>query len=98
MVSRDRNSSARGYGRRWQKFRLVYLKENPLCVYCKDEGNIVAAEVVDHINPHKGDVNLFWNKNNLQALCKVHHDRTKQIMERGTDKPLIGVDGFPMEK
>jgi 5-methylcytosine-specific restriction protein A len=39
------------------------------------------AEVVDHIKPHKGDMTLFWDENNWQSLCKMHHDR-KTILER----------------
>jgi 5-methylcytosine-specific restriction protein A len=35
---------------------------------------ITSATVVDHIIPHKGDMAIFWNKSNHQALCKTHHD------------------------
>jgi 5-methylcytosine-specific restriction protein A len=31
--------------------------------------------VVDHIKPHKGDEELFYDINNLQPLCKCCHDR-----------------------
>lgn len=27
------------------------------------------ARVVDHITPHRGDVALFWDESNWQALC-----------------------------
>jgi 5-methylcytosine-specific restriction protein A len=37
-------------------------------------GVVRAANVVDHIVPHKGDQALFWDKNNWQSLCKPHHD------------------------
>jgi 5-methylcytosine-specific restriction protein A len=30
--------------------------------------------VVDHIIPHKGDKDLFWDSNNWQPLCKTCHD------------------------
>ena len=46
--------------------------ENPLCVKCDRP---TAATVVDHIVPHKGDLELMWNSANWQALCKWHHDR-----------------------
>ena len=39
------------------------------------KGKFVAATVVDHIVPHKGDEKLFWDRNNWQALCKQCHDR-----------------------
>lgn len=32
------------------------------------------AEVVDHIQSHKGDMRLFWDESNWQPLCKRHHD------------------------
>jgi 5-methylcytosine-specific restriction protein A len=39
-----------------------------------DIGRVVAASIVDHIKPHKGNKVLFWDKNNWQPLCKRHHD------------------------
>ena len=33
------------------------------------------ATVADHIIPHKGNLELFWDEGNLQALCKSCHDR-----------------------
>jgi len=32
------------------------------------------AMIVDHIIPHKGDMDLFWNKANWQSLCERHHN------------------------
>ncbi|WP_330848890.1 HNH endonuclease [Mangrovicoccus ximenensis] len=40
------------------------------------------AQVVDHIQPHRGDQSLFWDVSNWQALCKCCHDREKQRQER----------------
>ena len=28
---------------------------------------------VDHIKPHRGDLKLFWDRSNWQALCHRHH-------------------------
>lgn len=64
----------RGYTSRWQRARLSYLRQHPLCVMCQAEGRVTAATVVDHIIPHKGDQVLFWDVNNHQPLCKMHHD------------------------
>lgn len=69
------NSTQRGYGSRWQKARKGYLQSHPLCVYHLAEGETVAANVVDHIVPHRGDQKLFWKNGNWQALCKTCHDR-----------------------
>lgn len=40
------------------------------------------ATVVDHKIPHKGDMRLFWDRNNWQAMAKVCHDR-KTAQEDG---------------
>ncbi|SMG00343.1 HNH endonuclease [Burkholderia singularis] len=36
----------------------------------------------DHIVPHRGDRRLQLDPNNVQTLCKPHHDGDKQRMER----------------
>jgi len=48
---------------------------HPLCEECKRNGRLTPAVVVDHIIPHKGNRELFWNEKNWQALCKSCHDR-----------------------
>lgn len=95
MYGRD-NANKRGYGHKWRKSRLVFLANNPLCVYCQREGRITAANVVDHIVPHKGDQKLFWDETNWQSLCKECHDSEKKREEHGTIKP-IGLDGWPLD-
>jgi 5-methylcytosine-specific restriction endonuclease McrA len=40
------------------------------------------ASIVDHKRPHKGDEALFFDPNNLQSLCKPHHDGAKQAQEK----------------
>lgn len=78
------NANQRGYGYKWQKARAEYLKLNPLCQHCLTEDKrVTPALVVDHIIPHKGDMKLFWDTNNWQPLCKLHHDR-KTASEAGT--------------
>ena len=75
-----RLSAARqGYGRRWQEARKHFLSSNPLCVVCKREGVITLATHVDHIKPHRGDMKLFWNRNNWQPLCaSCHSNKTNR--------------------
>ena len=69
---RDKRPSAhrRGYDRHWNKARRLFLLDNPLCTRCFELGRIVAATVVDHIEPHRGDRLKFWDRGNWQALCK----------------------------
>jgi len=67
---RQRGSSTqRGYGSRWQSARTGFLNHNPDCTQCGS-----TATVVDHIVPHKGDNDLFWDRSNWQPLCKRCHD------------------------
>ncbi len=76
--------SSRGYGRRWQRLRLAFLAQHPLCVMCKAEDRIVAATVVDHVTPHKGDEALLYAWSNLQPLCHSHHaSKTNRDGSRG---------------
>lgn len=60
---------------RWREGRERFLRYNPLCVRCKADDRVVPAQVVDHIEPHRGDEKLFWDETNWQALCKRCHDR-----------------------
>lgn len=76
QYDKQRGTAAqRGYDARWQKYRKWFLNHNPLCIECRKEGRLTPATVVDHIIPHKGDMELFWDTNNHQSLCKRCHDR-----------------------
>lgn len=70
-----RSASSRGYGKRWQKASKAFLRRHPLCAECERNGRYVAATVVDHITPHRGDPKLFWDESNWQPLCKQCHDQ-----------------------
>jgi 5-methylcytosine-specific restriction protein A len=48
--------------------------ENMFCETCLKNGRHTPSEVVDHIIPHKGDPNLFWDVENWQGLCVVCHN------------------------
>ena len=75
-------STKRGYGYRWQRERKAFIHRNPLCAECLKEGRTEAAVVVDHIVPHKGDMQLFWDVSNWQGLCVPHHN-TKTVKQDG---------------
>jgi len=80
-------SYERGYDSRWRKVRLVYLRSNPLCVICSTEGRLTAANVIDHIKPHKGNDALFWDELNWQALCESCHNRKTLTEDMGSWTP-----------
>lgn len=77
-----KNAVLRGYGREWQKARKFFLKRHPWCARCKEKGRLVPATVVDHIKPHRGDLDLFWNEKNWQPLCKSCHDHKTMTEDR----------------
>lgn len=77
----DQSAANRGYGCAWRKARERFLRANPLCVMCKEEGVVREATIVDHKTPHRGDKALFWNVSNWQGLCVKHHSSDKQKEE-----------------
>lgn len=60
--------------RRWKEERVLFLQQNPCCVDCAKKNIVRLATVVDHIKPHRGDLQLFWDWVNWQGLCKWHHN------------------------
>lgn len=68
--------------RKWRARREAHLRKEPLCRFCKAQGYVVPADVVDHIEPHKGDLGKFW-KGELQSLCHSCHSSVKQRQEIG---------------
>lgn len=60
-------------------------------------GHTTLATVVDHVEPHKGDVTLFYDPDNLQSLCKDHHDSTKAREEHGGAEIGCDKDGIPLD-
>lgn len=75
-------ASQRGYGARWRRVRAEHLKSESLCRACKARSLYVPADVVDHVIPHRGDMKLFWDPDNLQSLCAHCHNSEKQRQER----------------
>lgn len=71
---------------RWQKLRLSVLDRD--LYICQATGVRLVGKypapnsaVVDHKVPHRGDPDLFWDFDNLQAVTKAYHDSDKQRLE-----------------
>lgn len=93
--------------------RLAHLGREPVCRYCRqrgivNDGSLKAGGeqqddmrrrflVVDHIVPHRGDPDLFWDPVNLQTLCPDHHDVVKQREEVHGFSNARGPDGWPLD-
>lgn len=69
---------------RWRQVRLIMLANNPLCNLCVDPN---PATIVDHIVPHKGNYDLFWDQSNYQSLCKMCHDKKTYSESKSFVKP-----------
>lgn len=75
-VSRDARRQRASPGRelygteRWRRLRKRILAGLPDCAECGEP-----AKHVDHIRPHRGDVQLFFDLRNLRQLCVRCHSR-----------------------
>ena len=90
-----RDPSPRIRGRRLQAIRKHVLAANPLCVMCKASGRVTLATEVDHIVAlaNGGED----NHENRQALCsECHAEKTRRDLGQ-RERPLIGLDGWPVE-
>jgi len=104
----DRRTDARGYTRRWKKYRAGWLRKHPLCgdrltgrsaehSSCARAGRAVAGTDVDHIIPHRGDMGLFWDPENHQSLCGTCHDSIKSQLERSGRVQGCDEHGLPLD-
>lgn len=67
---------------RWKRLRRdVLLEARYTCARCGVIDGDTRQLVADHVRPHRGDPALFWDRANLQCLCKPCHDGAKQREE-----------------
>lgn len=59
--------------RDWERASRRRLAEFPFCAECQRNGRTEAATVTDHIIPHRGNLDLFWDAKNHQSLCESCH-------------------------
>jgi 5-methylcytosine-specific restriction protein A len=83
----------------WKRARAHQLRLVPVCRMCKELGLVALASVVDHVTPHRGDLDKFLDSDNLQSLCKPCHDRHKQAQEHQRDGLVRGAghEGQPID-
>jgi 5-methylcytosine-specific restriction endonuclease McrA len=81
---------------RWQRLRRLQLQRRPLCRFCLERGIVTAANVVDHVTPHRGDWNKFVT-GELQSLCEPCHNATKRQIELWGYRNDVGIDGYPTD-
>ncbi|EKD87947.1 MAG: HNH endonuclease [uncultured bacterium] len=60
--------------RKWKRLRRIQLTKEPWCAECLRANIFTAATDADHVDPHRGNPDLFF-KGKLQSLCKPCHSR-----------------------
>lgn len=81
----------------WQAIRSERLSIEPLCRACAAKGIVMAANVADHIKPHRGDPALFFDIHNTQSLCAPCHDIDKGYIEAHGFSKAVSADGYPTD-
>jgi 5-methylcytosine-specific restriction protein A len=69
---RDRGSARqRGYTAAWDVASKAFRADpdHVLCLGCNAVKRVEIATVTDHIVPHRGDMDLFWDRSNWQGAC-----------------------------
>lgn len=62
-------------GKAWRVLRALVLQQQPLCLHCKEQGYVILAREVDHIDNDASN-NL---RSNLQGLCSMHHSQKTRM-------------------
>ena len=75
------NATERGYDRLWQHIRAIKRARDPLCEWCRAEGRIRLADLVDHYIPlAAGGTHA---DENLVSMCRSCHGvKTEQDREK----------------
>lgn len=82
----------------WKRRRAAQLGAEPLCRMHLALGQTVAATVADHVQPHRGDHELFFH-GQLQSLCAPCHSAHKQAQEHSASGLVrgAGLEGRPLD-
>jgi 5-methylcytosine-specific restriction enzyme A len=91
LIDQRESAARRGYGRAWQKASKAFLRKHPLCECDDCKAGVLrvrASTVVDHIIPHRGDMKLFWDRSNWQAMSGPCHSRKTAREDGGFGNPM----------
>ena len=94
-TDKQREAYKRIRGRKLQDIRAKHFAANPLCAHCLIKGRYTLASELDHIIAlTNGGKDI---PSNYQALCSsCHKIKTAQDLNH-KQKPIIGLDGYPIE-
>ena len=76
------------WNQRYRRWRAGILRSEPLCRPCAEAGITVAAEHIDHIEPVHLAPERFWDRTNIQPLCRDCHER-KHLAARVAHLPNL---------
>jgi 5-methylcytosine-specific restriction protein A len=84
--ARRGSARARGYDGRWDKASATHRRRNPFCQYCEAGAFgphcVAAAELTDHLYPHRTFAGIFWRTEWWVSCCATCHAGPKQTAER----------------
>lgn len=92
----DATPAARWYRTaRWLRLsEAVKTRDLCTCQLCGIKITGKGQAIADHRVPHKGDLALFWDADNIWCLCKACHDGPKQRAEKsGRPVRFVSLDG-----
>jgi 5-methylcytosine-specific restriction endonuclease McrA len=86
----------------WQRLREEVIRRDMgtcrMCgILCKTGERSPRTATVDHVTPHKGGLELFFDPANLQLLCAACHDGSKKFSESRGYSREVGLDGYPTD-
>ena len=77
------NARQRGYDREWDRVRSAHISRFPKCAVCGEP-----ADDVDHIVPISEAPHRRLDPDNLQSLCRKHHNQKTKSQGRGAGQEL----------
>lgn len=82
----------------WKEKAARQLADEPFCRRCDQltPSRTVAAEIADHVEPHREDYQAFWF-GELQSLCGPCHSGPKQAEEVRGYRVGAADDGWPAD-
>ncbi|MBT6298605.1 MAG: HNH endonuclease [Rhodobacteraceae bacterium] len=88
--------------KQWRSLRgLVLTRHKFRCQRCKvtltNGRSDPRSAIVHHIKPHKGNLTLFYDPDNLEAVCWSCHSGAIQSQEALGYDTTIGADGWPVD-
>lgn len=71
---------------------IIFARDGWQCVLCAKKGVVTACQEVDHIIPatrYRGD---FYDRSNLQSLCRECHKlkSADEVLKKGGFNPTTG--------